>query len=228
MPPSASSLRAAAAATRLSAFASAERTAAASARARACVNDPYTASVSQLLVGRAAAFASVKCSLPLLDAVAVMTRRNVGSLLVLDDRPTSAPPAGDARVSAPSRLRGIVTERDVLLSVPRVAAGAPPLSVGDVMSVDPRTIDAGATVGECMEIMVDGGFRHLPVVDRGELVGVLSIRDLVQKITADHSQHVEDLNRQLGRLANVLGDELGDGGSQEVQKPTSPIARWWH
>lgn len=190
---------------RLSTFAQAER---ASAASRTAAADPYNASVSQVLCGRGTNFASVPESLAVMDAVRIMNKRNIGSLIVLGEDGTRGHLPSSTKAEP---LRGIVTERDVLLACPRLVEGhADKICVADIMSRDLRTVDATATVGESMAIMIDMHIRHLPVLDDGELVGVLSIRDLVERITKDHEQEVMNLNLQLGRLASVLGDQLGD------------------
>jgi CBS domain-containing protein len=195
----------------VSTFAAAERAAASQA---ASASDPYNASIHQLLRGRGNAFARATPGMPVADAARIMAQRDAGSVLVL----------GDAR----PRLEGIVTERDILRALPALVRGGGmagaagnTLRVSDIMSRDPKTVDATATVGECMEIMINGHFRHLPVMDHGDLIGVLSIRDLVEKVTDDHRMQVTDLRLQLGRLASVLGDQLDDARNGLPRTPGS-------
>jgi CBS domain-containing protein len=190
----------------VSTFAAAERAAASQATSAA---DPYNASIQQLLRGRTSGFARATPTMSVADAARIMAQRDAGSVLVLGE---SAAAYGAAR----SRLEGIVTERDILRAIPALvrdgatAGGGPVLRVSDIMSRNPTTVEATATVGECMEIMINGHFRHLPVMDHADLIGVLSIRDLVEKITDEHRTQVTDLRLQLGRLASVLGDQLDD------------------
>jgi CBS domain-containing protein len=206
----------------VSTFAAAERAAASQATSAA---DPYNASIQQLLRGRTSGFARATPSMPVADAAHIMAQRDAGSVLVLGESPAAY---GAAR----SRLEGIVTERDILRAIPALvrdgataaavaatAGGGPVLRVSDIMSRDPRTVEATATVGECMEIMINGHFRHLPVMDHGDLIGVLSIRDLVEKITDEHRTQVTDLRLQLGRLASVLGDQLDDTKNAPSRAP---------
>ncbi len=96
------------------------------------------------------------------EAAAVMSARHVGSALVLDD-------AGE--------LGGIFTERDILRALGSDFDAAAH-TVAEWMSKDPSTIDAGAQVTDALDRMLQGGFRHLPVLDAGALVGVVSLRDL--------------------------------------------------
>lgn len=98
------------------------------------------------------------------DAAVRMRARRVRSVLVVED----------------SRLVGIFTGTDMVERV--VAEGQPaattPLS--DVMTGDPRTVPPGTAAIEALQIMNDGGFRHLPIVEDGELVAILSRRDFLK------------------------------------------------
>ena len=96
------------------------------------------------------------------EAAAVMSARHVGSAIVLDDD---------------GSLTGIFTERDILRALGSDFDAAAH-TVAEWMSKGPATIDAGATVTEALNRMLEGGFRHLPVLDGGALVGVVSLRDL--------------------------------------------------
>ena len=81
-------------------------------------------------------------------------------------------------------LVGIFTERDVLRAFDQMHADparVSPMSKG--MTGDPLTIVPNATVGEAMDRMLDGGFRHLPVMEGGTLVGIVSMRDLARSIS---------------------------------------------
>jgi CBS domain-containing protein len=98
------------------------------------------------------------------EAVRRMSDRNVGAVVVL---------AGDALV-------GILSERDVvrrLASEPRVLD----LEVGEVMTSPVTTCGPDTTIDELMRVMTDGRFRHVPVVDDGGLVGIVSIGDVVKR-----------------------------------------------
>ncbi len=91
----------------------------------------------------------------------VMMERRVGSAVVVKD----------------GELQGIVTERDILQAVAR---GLVPWStqVRDCMTPSPVTVSPAATSGQAMSLMLNGGFRHLPVTENGRLAGIVSLRDL--------------------------------------------------
>lgn len=103
-----------------------------------------------------------------LDAARAMSLAHVGSALVLE---------GD-------RLVGIFTERDILRALEHTQADAARVSaVSRWMTADPVTIGPEASVGVAMDLMLEGGFRHLPVVEGGAIVGVVSMRDLARSIS---------------------------------------------
>jgi CBS domain-containing protein len=99
-------------------------------------------------------------------------------------RAMSAAHAGSVLVMRGGSLAGIFTERDIM----RALSDSPSADAGRVshverwMTPEPTTIGPEATVGEALDVMLSGGFRHLPVVDEGVVVGVVSMRDLVRAI----------------------------------------------
>jgi CBS domain-containing protein len=96
-----------------------------------------------------------------------MVAKDVGAVLVFDD----------------DGLCGILTERDVLRAV---ADGLDDATLArDRMTAHPETLDADDTTEHAAVLMIHGGFRHLPVIEQGEVVGVLSIRDLMRVVLED-------------------------------------------
>ncbi len=111
------------------------------------------------------------------DAIKLMADRGVGSLLVMD--------GGD--------LKGIVTERDYARKVIIKGRSSESTQVGEIMSTDLVTATSQQTVSECMELMTDRRIRHLPVVDGDDVIGLISIGDLVQAIISDQREEIEQL-----------------------------------
>ena len=102
------------------------------------------------------------------EAAQHMVARDVGAVLIMD---------GD-------RIDGILTERDILKAV---AVGlSESVRVRDWMTRNPETIEASDSTGHAAALMIHGGFRHLPVMDAGVVVGIVSIRDLM-RVTLDDS-----------------------------------------
>jgi CBS domain-containing protein len=91
--------------------------------------------------------------------------------------------AGSALVMEGDRLLGIFTERDVLRALAQEHADSGRSSpVTEWMTRDPVTILPDATVGQALDTMLDGGFRHLPVLHERKVVGIVSIRDLSRSL----------------------------------------------
>jgi CBS domain-containing protein len=96
-----------------------------------------------------------------------MVERNLGAVLVFDG----------------GRLAGIMTERDLMRAV---AQGLPgDALVSQYMTRGPETIASDDTTQHAAVLMIHGGFRHLPVVEHGDVVGILSIRDLMRVVLED-------------------------------------------
>jgi CBS domain-containing protein len=112
---------------------------------------------------------TVEATTRLSEAAARMSDRSVGAILVL---------TGDA-------VSGILTERDVLRAV--ATGGVEGTNVAAWMTRDPETIDADDSTRQAASIMIHGGFRHLPVLDGGKPVGIVSIRDLMRVVVDDES-----------------------------------------
>jgi CBS domain-containing protein len=119
-------------------------------------------------------------------ALEVMAERNVGALVVLDG----------------GRLVGVLSERDYARRVILRGLASRDVRVRDLMTPDVVTVGLDDTVGGCMKRMTTGRFRHLPVVDGGRVVGVVSIGDVVATIMADQAFEIEQLQ---GYIAGTSG-----------------------
>ncbi len=112
-----------------------------------------------------------------LDAIREMAQRHVGALLVM---------SGD-------ELVGIVSERDYARKVILQERSSSTTPVADIMSSPVITVSASASLDECMRMVTDHRVRHLPVVDEGRVVGVLSIGDLVKAQLDQQAREIEQL-----------------------------------
>lgn len=108
---------------------------------------------------------SVDPETTLAEATTVMGERHVGSALILDN----------------DELVGILTERDVVRAMSG-AFDAPARPVIEWMTKRPTTTGPDTPVREALRIMVEGGFRHLPIVDEGQVVGIVSMRDIARAL----------------------------------------------
>lgn len=133
--------------------------------------------VRTLLDGKGRAIYSVEPQAKVLDAIRLMAEHHVGALLVM---------RGTA-------LEGIVSERDYARKVILRGRSAADTPVRDIMTSPVLTVSLDTTVQQCMQLVTDRRVRHLPVVDGGRVVGMVSIGDLVKSVIAEQQQHIEQL-----------------------------------
>ena len=132
--------------------------------------------VSNILARKGSSIVSVTPESTVYDALKIMSSRNIGSVVVLDN----------------GRYAGILTERDYARKVIMQGRHSNETTVGDIMTTDLPPVSKNHTVEECMELMSERNIRYLPVIENGSLAGLLSIMDLVtetisiQKETIDH------------------------------------------
>jgi CBS domain-containing protein len=81
-------------------------------------------------------------------------------------------------VTESGRLIGIFTERDLISRVIAPEVNPDATRLRDVMTPQPQTVDVAESAGKALQMMRDGGFRHLPVTQKGQLLGIVSIRDI--------------------------------------------------
>ena len=110
------------------------------------------------------------------QAAKLMAERHIGAVLITAD----------------GRLEGIFTERDVLNKI--VAPGRDPEAVklGEVMTRNPDTVSPDATALDTLIRMQTKGYRHVPVVDDGELIGIVSVRDLFNAVKRELEEDIQE------------------------------------
>lgn len=111
------------------------------------------------------------------DALALMGEKEVGALTVVEN----------------GRLVGIISERDYARKVILKGKTSRETQVSEIMSAHVISTRVERTVQECMQIMTDRRIRHLPVLEAGELVGIISIGDLVKALIAEQQFMIEQL-----------------------------------
>lgn len=111
------------------------------------------------------------------DSLRLMAEKNVGALVILDK----------------GELVGIFTERDYARKVGLDRKNSVDTSIEEVMTKELITIDPNKSVKECMVIMTDNHIRHLPVIENGQLVGMISVGDVVKDMIEELEFHVEQL-----------------------------------
>ena len=137
--------------------------------------------VSEILGDKGGRVLSIDASSSVFEAVQEMVEANVGSLLVTD--------RGD--------IVGIVTERDYLRRVTLEGRTDKETAVGEIMTAPLVVVRPDTDIDECMAIMTDRRIRHLPVVEEGQVVGVLSIGDLVKFKSKQQSFEIQYLENYI-------------------------------
>lgn len=120
---------------------------------------------------------------PVLEAIRLMAEHHVGALLVMREQ----------------ELVGIVSERDFARKIVLMGRSASDTPVRQIMSAPVTTVAPDSTVEECMRIVTERRIRHLPVIERGRVTGVISIGDLVKAVIEDQQLAIEQLESYIHR-----------------------------
>jgi CBS domain-containing protein len=121
--------------------------------------------VSIILAGKGREVATIEPNATLGDAVRLLAERRIGAIVIL---------------GADRRVVGILSERDIVRVLAERGAAVLDEPVSQTMTRKVSTCNESETVVQIMERMTDGKFRHVPVVDQGQLVGIISIGDVVK------------------------------------------------
>ncbi|EGD11248.1 putative signal-transduction protein containing cAMP-binding and CBS domains [Xanthomonas vesicatoria ATCC 35937] len=124
---------------------------------------------------------AVAADAAVIEAIRLMAERGIGAVLVMDGE----------------RLVGIVSERDYARKVVLRDRSSATTSVAEIMSSQVVTVSPSETVERCMQLMTDGRFRHLPVVENGRVQSVISIGDLVKAVIEAQQQDIDQLQRYI-------------------------------
>ncbi|MGE0455630.1 MAG: CBS domain-containing protein [Vicinamibacteria bacterium] len=133
-------------------------------------------SVRQILAGKPAVY-SVTPDTKVFDALGLMAEKNVGALLVVDGE----------------RLVGIFSERDYARKVVLLGRSSRDTPVREIMSTRVVSVAPSRTAGDCMALMTEARIRHLPVLEAGRIVGVISIGDVVRSVVEEQRYTIEQL-----------------------------------
>jgi CBS domain-containing protein len=115
------------------------------------------------------------------DAAALLAQRNIGALLVMDG----------------TQVVGIVTERDIARKVTPSERSPRDTPVREIMNSPVQVVHPSHTNEQCMALMTEGRMRHLPVIDDGKLVGLVSIGDLVKDIISEQEFIIHQLEHYI-------------------------------
>jgi len=124
---------------------------------------------------------SVSAAETVFTAISLMAQVNVGAVLVQKD----------------DTISGIFTERDYLQKIALKSRSSKETPIGEVMTTPVISADPNDSVQQCMETMTTCHCRHLPVVEDGKLLGIVSIGDLVKKLLDEKQSEVEKLSQYI-------------------------------
>ena len=134
--------------------------------------------VASILREKGNTIVSVLPETPLMEIVSTIASRRIGAVLVRDEA---------------NALVGIVSERDVVKALAAKGSELHTLAARDVMTPNVTTVTPETSINDAMELMDKGYFRHLPVLDAGSLVGIVSVRDVVRARLDKHVEEAESL-----------------------------------
>ncbi len=137
--------------------------------------------VRQVLEAKSAEVIAIGPDAPVIDAIRVMAERRIGSLLVMEG----------------PKLIGIVSERDYARKVVLQGRSSKDTPVRDIMTSEVQTVAPGDSTDLCMELVTNSRIRHLPVMEDGAVIGVLSIGDLVKAVIEMQKQDIDHLKQYI-------------------------------
>jgi CBS domain-containing protein len=115
------------------------------------------------------------------DAVKLMAEKSIGALVVTEGE----------------RVAGMVTERDYARKIVLMARSSKETAVRDIMTTSVMYVRPDQTSEECMALMTEHRLRHLPVLDKGKLIGLISIGDLVKDIISEQKFTIQQLEHYI-------------------------------
>jgi CBS domain-containing protein len=137
--------------------------------------------VRQLLEAKAPEVFAIGPDAPVIDAIRLMAEKRIGAVLVMQ--------AG--------MLAGILSERDYARKIVLQGRSSKDTPVRDIMTADVISVGLGDSADHCMQLVTDKRIRHLPVLDGDNVLGVVSIGDLVKAVIEDQQLELDQLQRYI-------------------------------
>ena len=137
--------------------------------------------VRQLLEGKSPEVFAVGPESAVIDAIRLMAEKGIGAVVVMDGR----------------QLVGILSERDYARKIVLHDRSSSTTKVRDIMTAEVISVSPADSAEHCMQVVTDGRIRHLPVVEGGQVVGVVSIGDLVKAVIEEQRQELDHLQRYI-------------------------------
>lgn len=137
--------------------------------------------VADILLRKGSNIISISPDAPVLDALKLMADKNIGSVMILEN----------------GLFLGIMTERDYSRKVILKGKSSTDTKVAEIMTVDFPPVSPAESIEQCMELMAEHNIRYLPVFKNSELLGIISISDLVKATIMSHEETISQLKDYL-------------------------------
>ena len=137
--------------------------------------------VRQLLGNKTPEIHAVTPQAAVIDAIRLMAEKGIGAVLVMDG----------------AQLAGILSERDYARKIVLRDRSSRDTPVADIMTAEVVTVSPSSTVEQCLQLVTERRIRHLPVVEDGAVMGVISIGDLVKAVIEEQRQELDHLQRYI-------------------------------
>jgi CBS domain-containing protein len=137
--------------------------------------------VRQLLEAKVSEIYAIEPDAPVIEAIRLMADKQIGALLVMDG----------------AQLLGIVSERDYARKIVLQGRSSANTPVRTIMTAELITVRLDDTAEHCMQVVTERRIRHLPVVQGGVVIGVVSIGDLVKAVIEDQQVELDQLQRYI-------------------------------
>jgi CBS domain-containing protein len=147
-------------------------------RARCSIEEDDIVTLNMILRQKPAGFIAVSQDTTIREVLEILSKKRIGAVLVMGDQ---------------SELAGILSERDIVRGFACHAVGILDMAAAELMTPDPVIATPATTIAKAMEMMTDGHFRHLPIVDSRVLIGLVSIGDVVKARIDQHMYEFETL-----------------------------------
>ncbi|WEK35066.1 MAG: CBS domain-containing protein [Candidatus Pseudobacter hemicellulosilyticus] len=137
--------------------------------------------VADILLRKGSHISTVAPGTSVLEALKIMAEQNIGSVMVMDD----------------GRYMGIMTERDYSRKIILKGKSSTDTPITDIMSNDFPRVTAADSVDYCMQLMSDKNIRYLPVFDNEQVIGIISINDVVKETILSQAETISQLKDYL-------------------------------
>ena len=137
--------------------------------------------VNDILTKKGAVVISISSGAKIIEALQLMLDNNIGSVVIMDQ----------------GKYCGILTERDYARKVILLDKNSSDTVVSEIMSTDLPGVELGSSVEVCMILMSENNIRYLPVIEKGELIGIISSNDLIKATIQDHLETIEHLKNYI-------------------------------